>query len=513
MAHPRLALFSRITLVSSSAAGALALLVLLTPFATSGTASHNVSGVEPNGARVVDAAPSAPIWTEQNSNTDLTLRGIDCVDGDHCWVVGGEGEFDEKYVILRTENGGKHWGVESAPDAKRLESVSFVDLEYGWAVGVDGLILKTADGGRTWFKQNSGISGRKLTHVQFLDRQHGWVTMQREPTLLITSDGGATWEKQEIIVLEDPDDDVKVKDGLSTIFMYDLNLGWANGTDEVLLHTKDGGRTWVNQVSGTDRRLYGIFFLNPMLGWAVGSDTRKTVDGGETWVKKHKPANTGREVHFIDENRGFMAGDKGVVESTTDGGENWTAEATEFGERTFADFAVGSPDKLWVVGTGGFLIHRYDPDLKPTATSTPTPTNTPTNTPTPTMTPTPEGPWLRLAETAHGDPDAVLLVGPDNWRSLTAEYGNLGISARLSVTLEGPLVFADGSPVLGAPYSVVGAGVQEIKVRAAEGAETGDEISVWAAIIGDDDDPVAETSVGEIFGAIADVLGMPWVMR
>lgn len=466
-----------------------------------------------HGAHAADAAPAAPVWTEQNSNTKLTLRGIDCVDENHCWAVGGEGEFDEKYAILRTDNGGEHWGVHGAPDAKRLDSVSFVDTEVGWAVGVDGVILKSEDGGRNWFRQNSGISNRRLTHVQFLDRSHGWVTMLREPSLLITSDGGSTWEKQPIVVMEDPDDEVDVDDGMSTIFMLDENLGWAHGTDEVLLHTRDGGRTWVNQISGTDRRMFGIFFLNPMLGWAVGSDTRKTTDGGETWVLKHKPGNTGREVHFIDESRGFLVGDKGLVMSTTDGGDTWVTEATEFGERTYADFAMGGPSHLWVVGTGGLILHRHDPDLRPTATNTPTPTTTPTNTPTPTMSPTPISPWLRLIDPARDHPGALLLVGPDTTRALRAEYGNLGISARITVELEGPLVFGDGTAVLEVPYSASGEGEIDFEVRTDPAAETGAPLRVWAAIINDSGFPIAETAVGELLGAIADVLGMPWVRR
>ncbi len=461
----------------------------------------------------LSAAPAAPIWEEQNSNTRLTLRGIDCVDEDHCWAVGGEGAVDEHYVILRTENGGRHWGVHAAPDAKRLESVSFVDTEHGWAVGANGQILKSVDGGLNWFHQDSGLPGRRLLHVQFLDRQHGWVTLQREPVLLITSNGGDTWEKQPIVVLDDPDEEVDVDDGLSTIFMLDANLGWAHGTDEVLLHTRDGGRTWVNQVSGTDRRMYGIFFLNPMLGWAVGSDTRKTVDGGKNWVFKHKPDNTGREVRFIDDNRGFMAGDKGVVMSTTDGGETWVKEANEYGERTYLDLALGGPANLWVVGTGGFIIHRQDPDLKPTPTNTPTATNTPTNTPTPTSTPTPEGPWLRLFDPAHDRPAAVLLVSSDETRSLRAEYGNLGVSALVSVTFEGPLVFGDGSAVLESPYTVKGSGAIDFDVRAAEGAMAGEAVSVWAAILDDAGVPIADSAVDELSGAIAHVLGMPWVMR
>jgi len=473
-----------------------------------GSDGHRSAGAGPLGV-------SSPAWEQQSSPTDLTLRGVDCVDSQHCWVVGGEGEFNEKLALLRTENGGEHWGMIGVEGAKRMDSVDFVDSEVGWIVGVDGLIFRTDDGGRSWRRQESGVTNRRLTHVQFLDRDYGWITFLREAALLKTTDGGETWTKLPIVVIDDPDEDVDVDEGLSTIFMLNRLEGWAHGTDEVLLHTVDGGLSWENQVSGTDRRLYGVTFVDPLLGWIVGSDIRKTTDGGRTWVFKQKPPNTLHEVHFIDRLTGWSVGDKGAIMYTVDGGETWSREAMEFGERSYNDFSLGGPDNLWVVGTGGTILHRHDPALRPTETPTPTFTPTPTSTPTPTNTPTPTpaGPWVQLYDPAVGDPDFPLLLGRTGGRSVAARYGNADAAVAISVTLGGAAMFGDGGTarLVDLPPGDAAGLVLVPGISASPAEAVFDEVSVRAELV---DEAGAAVGAGDAFdvlvGLIARTLNLPW---
>lgn len=52
--------------------------------------------------------------------------------------------------------------------------VHFTDSQNGWAVGLNGTILQTSDGGETWTKQESGTLAH-LSDVQFPDAQTGWI--------------------------------------------------------------------------------------------------------------------------------------------------------------------------------------------------------------------------------------------------------------------------------------------------------------------------------------------------
>jgi len=74
--------------------------------------------------------------------------------------------------------------------------------DHAWAVGHDGVILHSADGGQTWTRQRAKPydpastdprNGAPLLDVLFLDEQHGFA-IGAYSLLLRTSDGGNTWE-------------------------------------------------------------------------------------------------------------------------------------------------------------------------------------------------------------------------------------------------------------------------------------------------------------------------------
>ena len=75
--------------------------------------------------------------------------------GTHLVAV-GEGGY-----ILYSDNG-QEWIQAQVPASVTLTAVSFPTSEKGWAVGHDGVILNTVDGGRTWIKQMDGIKINEL---------------------------------------------------------------------------------------------------------------------------------------------------------------------------------------------------------------------------------------------------------------------------------------------------------------------------------------------------------------
>ncbi len=60
------------------------------------------------------------------------------------------------------------------PSDKDLVDICFVDDLNGWAVGGNGTIIHTNDGGISWTFQNSN-STLRLRSVTFTDLQTGWV--------------------------------------------------------------------------------------------------------------------------------------------------------------------------------------------------------------------------------------------------------------------------------------------------------------------------------------------------
>lgn len=65
------------------------------------------------------------------------------------------------------------------------------------------------------------------------------------------------------------------------------NRIWAAGHDAVIVHSADGGQTWVNQYAdpSLNQPLLDIFFTDPQTGFAIGAYgfVLTTTDGGERW--------------------------------------------------------------------------------------------------------------------------------------------------------------------------------------------------------------------------------------
>src|SRR6266849_9595962 len=83
-----------------------------------------------------------------------------------------------------------------------LHAVQFVDEKEGWAVGDEGVVWHTIDGGQTWERQPTGLRA-SLRSVQFLNPYTGWVAGREElphgqgntGALLFTRDGGLKWQR------------------------------------------------------------------------------------------------------------------------------------------------------------------------------------------------------------------------------------------------------------------------------------------------------------------------------
>jgi len=76
--------------------------------------------------------------------------------------------YDEKRVfipsdggeLIYTHDGGKSWNrakvilLDGEKSFEDLRSVSMIDANRGWMVGLTGELYKTEDGGRTWKQQS-----------------------------------------------------------------------------------------------------------------------------------------------------------------------------------------------------------------------------------------------------------------------------------------------------------------------------------------------------------------------
>ncbi len=120
--------------------------------------------------------------------------------------------------------------------------------------------------------------------------------------------------------------------GVYGIYFVNPSLGWCAGLNGLIRKTTDGGLTWSEVYTDTAKKtLNGIYFLDENNGYAVGNAATilKTTDGGSTWNRITNIGISGdvNAVHFISVNEGWVVADLttgSAVFRTSDGGTSWT---------------------------------------------------------------------------------------------------------------------------------------------------------------------------------------------
>ena len=237
------------------------------------------------------------------------------------------------------------WNAQTSGTTEGLEEIHFINSSTGWAVGYNGTILKTTDGGDTWVTKNSGVTST-LRDVFFIDASNGWTVSQIDGRILKTEDGGESWATKASLGVT-----------LIGVHFIDANTGWVVGAGGTIRKTTNGGDSWSSQNNGTENH-FDVHFIDANTGWIAGNaggNIKKTTNGGTSWTTQ-TPASPPDfyQIQFLDANTGYAGGAYGGGENlykTTDGGSNWNvlpAISSSVYNLHFVDANNG-----WVITAGG----------------------------------------------------------------------------------------------------------------------------------------------------------------
>jgi photosystem II stability/assembly factor-like uncharacterized protein len=120
------------------------------------------------------------LWTDA---LNFTISDIFFTDNENGWILKGDS-------VLYTENDGLTWKSQVWP-LVNMKAFSFKDIHTGYAVGNEGKLLLTSDGGKTWRKIESGTM-ENFNDIEFINN-NGWI-VGTLGGILITNDGGKNWK-------------------------------------------------------------------------------------------------------------------------------------------------------------------------------------------------------------------------------------------------------------------------------------------------------------------------------
>ena len=302
---------------------------------------------------------------------------------------------------IYTTDGGDTWsnGAHTS-NTVWIYSMKFApNSQVGYANGGGGEVLKTVDGGKSWFSVQGTLRSTQFG-VDFIDNRNGF-TCGRNGSIYQTNDGGSNFSALATGVTSTLIGIHKVRNS-QTIF--------ACGFAGTILKSVDNGKNWDSLATGITLNLNSIYFKDEHNGIAVGDKgtVLKTINGGSNWeivnantdaklnrvkmvgsqvyiasdtllgfrgsfLKSHNGGETFNSViipdfpesyyglSFVNDSTGYLCGTTGTIIKTSDYGQTWTQQLTntidEFFDIEFADeqrgIAVGNYGLIYETSDGG----------------------------------------------------------------------------------------------------------------------------------------------------------------
>lgn len=293
----------------------------------------------------------------------------------------------ERGHIVFSDDNGLTWTQASVPTRAMLTGVSFPVPTTGWAVGYDGLVLKTEDAGATWTIQ---LDGNKFARSRLADakpaaeQEIAKLNAEREQVeaaMAAAEDAGADTTEFED-KLEDIDNRIaNAEDVLASgeegatllaqplldVWFKDLNEGFAVGAFGEFLKTSDGGATWADisaRLGNTDRyHLNAISGIgNTMIIAGESGSLFRSKDGGESWVQLESPdeeLGSYFSITFETENEIMIGGLRGSLYRSSDAGDTFE-QIDEDLRKNMNGIYFAENDVVLAVGNEGALLVSRD---------------------------------------------------------------------------------------------------------------------------------------------------------
>jgi photosystem II stability/assembly factor-like uncharacterized protein len=312
------------------AAGACLALMLRTPLLAQ-QEDHSDDGGDTGADTTLVPVPARILpRAESGLLLDVTHAGSGLV------AVGQRGD-----ILLSAD--GKKWQQVAVPADTTLNRVRFLDASHGWAVGYDGTVLGTTDGGKTWsLLQFDAAWGRPYFDVLFFDADNGLLA-GANGTLKKTADGGKTWDPVSSDVFADNPNLynlVKLGDGSLLIA----------GERGFMARSTDKGATWGQLKSPYTGSYFGALPTGSgALIFGLRGNAFYAAD-----IAKAAPlsAKELEAMHAAASNAESAAGTQNPVSEVP----GWTHLKHEDTEPLFGG-AVGGDGRILLVGQNGRVMH------------------------------------------------------------------------------------------------------------------------------------------------------------
>ncbi len=321
-------------------------------------------------------------WIRQDS-TGKSISGLDFINqntGIYC------GNLSSLY---KTNNGGLNWNKMQTLDTDKNylnvnmvnNDIIFFHSSYG------GNVYKSTNAGANWIIIHATDFGIESLNMYDINLGYMAAMSLNYPDntryILKTINGGLNWNT----VFSSPNLD------FYDVYCLNRDTVFISGSNNVWIST-NSGNNWITSPVNSQNPTYlkSVIFLNFLTGFTAGVQYRtfpslnnypiiyRTTNNGISWNEKvflNNPNRGFTKISFLDINNGFAVGDSGIIYRTTNMGNTWIRQRKLY--QNIYEVSYRGIDKATVAGGKGVVYSTenggWDTPLTPNLISPPNNSN------------------------------------------------------------------------------------------------------------------------------------------
>lgn len=279
-----------------------------------------------------DISFASPTTAYMSSNNGEVLKSV---DGGSTWSIIYSGlppyltalafVGDTGFVaclnqgLYRTTDGGVSWSSITVPASSYVTEVHFTEPDIVYALGWNGLILRSENAGGSFTQIPSPISVDIKGILKF---PSGVLNMYGQRSLMESFDNGLTWKMRLRGIDDSKLQRIRFSNDSTAHCVGSYQNTDANST---ILRTDDNGRYWSTKYSSSSSSTgyWDISFANDSVGFISGQgEMRKTTNRGLNWVPSTRPLQN-RAVFCVDANNILVGNLNNGIYRSSNGGTSW----------------------------------------------------------------------------------------------------------------------------------------------------------------------------------------------